>query len=210
MCILTSPAPSSQHHSDFVESPAERVLRLVNRIASADSHDPPRQPPRYDTLFPVRTSQQSDRPLAKCPRRGFSLTKSLSEPDLSQRRQRTESSSSPWKMIANLGRKKSTGPDQAASPPVQRSLNTDLERSAEPNASADGVGCPYHEVKMKWRRQQILYKQKLEASSNSWFVRLTMRCRSGLIPFFSSSMRRPLLSSGSGAWRTSGIGHGMR
>ena len=202
MCILTSPAPSPHHHSEHVESPAERVLRLVNQIADADSPDSPRQPLQYDTLHPVQNSAQPVRPLDKCPTKGFNLTKCLSEPDFSKRWQRTERSSFLWRMIANFGSQKSTGTDQAASPPVQRSLNTDLERSAEPNASADGVGCPYHEVKMKWRRQQILYKQQLETSSHrrdSWFDRLTMRCRSDMIPFFSSSMRRPLLSRGSGA-----------
>ena len=201
MCILTSPALSSEPHPGPVESPAERVLRLVNQIAVADSHDPPRQPPQFDILYPVRNSQISDMPLDKCQPRGFHLTKCLSEPDFSRRSQRTASTVFPWRMIANFRRVKSSGPDQMTVPQVH------LERSTEPNTKTGGGSCPYHDLKIRWRKQQILNLQKPETSCSGWFDWLTMRGRS-------HSWQRENVNhchvSRSNAWWTRRKGHGKR
>jgi hypothetical protein len=202
MCMLTSLALSSEPHPGPVESPAERVLRLVNQIAVADSHDPPRQPPQFDILYPVRNSQMMlDMPLDKCPARVFNLTKCLSEPDFSRRSPRTMSTVFPWRKIANFGSLKRSGPDQMTIPQVH------LEQSTEPNTLTGGGGCPYHELKIRWRKQQILQLQTLESSSSGWFDWLTMRGRS-------HSWQRENVNhchvSRSNAWWTRRKGHGKR
>jgi hypothetical protein len=110
---------------------------------------------------------------SQCPPKGLKWNRSHSESDCSTHRSRRLSLF--WKSISNLSPMQ--GSSRKVMPQVQ---NADIETSTEPKVlqPAHEHTCPYHEMKMKWRRQQIMNKQYLESTSPGWLDWLTKRGKS--------------------------------